>query len=465
MHPLFQQDLQNIDQLLEQVRQLSSDYLSTIAVKPTGLAQPPTAAFTLPTEGAGAASAITYFNTYIQPYLVASSGPRYLGYVTGGGTLAAIAGDWLTSVFDQNTQNTTGIGDLSAFLEVATIRMLLDLLQLPDDFYGGFVTGATVSNFTCLAVARQWVGQQSGKDIARDGLPFAIDIYSATPHSSTLKSLAMLGIGSGNIISVPTLDSREAMDVGALEQLLQQKANKPFILLCSGGTVNSVDFDDMQAIARLKNNYTFWWHIDAAFGGFAACSPAYAHLLKGWEQADSITIDGHKWLNVPYDSAVFFTRKAHASLQVQTFQNTNAPYLGDPSEKFSYLNFLPENSRRFRALPAWFTLHAYGKKGYQSVVEHSISMAQLLGEKLEKSGLYILSAPVWLNVVCFTTRREENRGASVQRIVEKLNARGKVFLTPTVYKGVPSLRAAFVNWRTTQADIDLTIEELLAVYE
>jgi glutamate/tyrosine decarboxylase-like PLP-dependent enzyme len=289
-------------------------------------------------------------------------------------------------------------------------------------------------------------------------------VYSAAPHSSALKSLAMLGIGSRNCISVPTLPEREAIDMETLEQFLRQNGSEPCILLSSGGTVNSVDFDDMQAIAKLKSKYTFWWHIDAAFGGFAACSPHHAHLLKGWENADSITIDGHKWLNVPYDNAFFFTRKEHARLQVETFQNSHAPYLGNPAEKFSYLNFLPENSRRLRALPVWFTLHAYGKQGYRHLVEESIRLANLLARRLKETGLYVLSAPVRLNVVCFTTAQVHNRAEMVDKIVEKLNARGKAFMTPTLYKGIPSLRAAFVNWRTREEDIELIIDELKAVH-
>jgi glutamate/tyrosine decarboxylase-like PLP-dependent enzyme len=321
-----------------------------------------------------------------------------------------------------------------------------------------------MSNFTCLALARQWLGQQQGKDIAGDGLSLPIKVYSAVPHSSALKSLAMLGIGSRNCITVPTLPEREAIDIQALEQLLLQNSAEPCIVLSSGGTVNSVDFDDMQAIAQLKSRHNFWWHIDAAFGGFASCSPKYAHLLKGWERADSITIDGHKWLNVPYDNAFFFTRKEHARLQIQTFHNSNAPYLGNPEERFSYLNFLPENSRRFRALPVWFTLHAYGKQGYRHLVEENIRLANLLAKGLEETGLYILSAPVRLNVVCFTTADTHNRHQRVSKIVEKLNAGGNVFMTPTIYKGTPSLRAAFVNWRTKEEDIKLILDELKAVY-
>jgi glutamate/tyrosine decarboxylase-like PLP-dependent enzyme len=229
--------------------------------------------------------------------------------------------------------------------------------------------------------------------------------------------------------------------------------------------VNTVDYDDQQFIASLKSTYKFWWHVDAAFGGFAACSSQYNHLLKGWEQADSITIDNHKWLNVPYDSAVIFTRKEHAALQVQTFQNSNAPYLGDPFENFSYLNYVPENSRRFRALPAWFTLMAYGKEGYRELVDKNIQLAQQLGTAIEKSLYFELVAPVRLNTVCFTVKGEENRKERIAELLLEMNKRGKVFMTPTVYLGQTCIRAALVNWRTTEEDLAIAMNELNEAYQ
>jgi glutamate/tyrosine decarboxylase-like PLP-dependent enzyme len=228
-------------------------------------------------------------------------------------------------------------------------------------------------------------------------------------------------------------------------------------LISSGGTVNTVDFDDFVAIAKLKEKYNFWWHIDAAFGGFAACSQSHKHVLTGWELADSITIDCHKWLNVPYESAVFFVKEKHNVLQIETFQNSNAPYLGNPFENFDYLNFLPENSRRLKALPAWFSLVAYGRKGIQEMVENNIQLAQLFGKSLEKENAFELLAPVRLNTVCFTLRGDENQN-KVQSFLNKLNESGKVFMTPTVYKGRKGIRAAFVNWRTTEKDVAIVVE-------
>ena len=457
-HDQLHTDNTQLDAILDAARCLTLDHLSRLPEVATGLEPPAVPAAGLPIEGGGALAALADFQVRLQGLLVASPGPRYFGYVTGGVTPAALLGDWLTAAFDQNAQSPTGPGDVSALVEVETVTLLRQLLDLPATFHGGFVTGATMSTFTCLGVARQWAGARLGVDVAREGVPTGLRILAATPHSSAIKALAMLGLGSARLTRLPTLPEREAMGVEALAE-----SHEPTIVIASGGTVNTVDFDDLRRLAELKQRYPFWLHIDAAFGALAACSPQHAHLLDGWHEADSITVDGHKWLNVPYDSGIFFVRQEHAQLQMQTFQNSSAPYLGDPAKSFSYLNFVPENSRRLRALATWFTLMAYGRTGYRQIVETNIRQAQTLGQQIEASTHYSLAAPVRLNVVCFTLRRSLPADQHQQRITtlaQILNRRSKVFMTPTVYQGKPCLRAALVNWRTTAEDVEMAVREL-----
>ncbi|GLU52335.1 pyridoxal phosphate-dependent decarboxylase family protein [Dyadobacter frigoris] len=461
MNEILKNDLDNISSILEEIKKDSIAFLNSIDEIPTSHTDQKTDSFHLMATGLGASGALDLFNSHFRKLIVSSAGPRYWGYVIGGTTPAALAGDWLTSVFDQNTQSTQGSGDISAVVELQSIKMMAELFGLPDHFNGGFVSGATLSNFTCLGVARQWAGVQSGKDIARNGMSDEIVILAATPHSSVIKSLSMLGFGSNNIVKIKADQGRERIDLFDLEQKLIEFSGKPVILTCSAGTVNTVDFDDFQAISVLKKKYSFWMHVDAAFGAFAACSDNHQHLLSGWENADSITIDCHKWMNVPYDSAIFLSRKEHQKLQVQTFQNSNAPYLGNPAENFSYLNFLPENSRRFRALPAWFSLVAYGKEGFKWIVENSIHCAMLLKNYLEASADFEVCGAVHLNVVCFALK--ENSKTS--DFLDILNGHGKVFMTPTILDGQLCIRAAFVNFRTTKQDVDIAIQEMEEVLE
>lgn len=242
-----------------------------------------------------------------------------------------------------------------------------------------------------------------------------------------------------------------AADLDALD-------GRPAIVVANAGTVNTVDFDDLRAIAALKERYDFWLHVDAAFGGFAALSPTYAHLADGLDAADSICVDLHKWLNVPYDAAVQFTRRQ--DLQVRVFHNAS-PYLGLPTGDPDFLHLTPENSRRLRALPAWFSLMAYGRAGHREIVERNIALARSLGERLAKAPELTLSAPVRLNVVCFTLAERPTR-ERVHALADAIAASGEAFVTPTVFGGTHALRAAFSNWRTTEADTERVLEAVLA---
>ena len=462
MNPILQQDLNDIENILEKVKQQGLDFLNLIDSVPTSTNNAITTERNLNSLGLGAIATLEEFKVRLAPILVSQPGPRYWGFVTGGTTPASIVGDWLTSIYDTNAQSTKAQGDVSALIEIETIHLLLQLLDLPKSFLGGFVTGATMSNFTCLAVARQWFGKQLGKDFAKNGITESINIFSATPHSSSVKCLAMLGIGSQNFTKIKTIEgNREAIDIADLEQNIKNLNGQPLILISSAGTVNTADFDDFDAITKLKEKYNFWWHIDAAFGGFATCSPKYKHLVNGWENADSITIDCHKWLNVPYESAFYLVKDEHKNLQIETFQNSNAPYLGNPLENFSYLNFLPENSRRLKALPVWFSLLAYGKQGFQDIVENSVAMALLFNDFIIQNTNFELLAPTRLNNVCFTLAGEHNQ-EKVNLFLKHLNDKGKVFMTPTVYENRKGIRASFVNWRTNKNDIQIAIEEMKA---
>ena len=465
MNSILQRDLNDLENILEKAKKQGLDFLHNIENIPTSNKNTIDPIRDLNELGLGSLEALKEFNERLAPLMVSSSGPRYWGFVTGGSTPASIAGDWLASVYDQNTQAVKAQGGVSALIEFETIHLLLQLLHLPKTFLGGFVTGATMSNFTCLGVARQWFGKQFGKDFAKNGIAQTIHILTATPHSSSIKTLAMLGIGSQNYTAVKTIDgNREAIDIADLVKNIESLNGEPFILISSAGTVNTADFDDFTAISKLRGQYKFWWHIDAAFGGFAAVSEKYKHFVKDWEGADSITIDCHKWLNVPYESAFYLIKKEHTSLQVETFQNSNAPYLGNPLDNFNYLNVLPENSRRLRALPVWFSLLAYGKEGFQDIVENSTRLALHFGNELIEDDNFEIMAPIRLNNVCFTLKGARNQ-EKVSQFLTLLNDGGKVFMTPTVYQNRKGIRASFVNWRTSEEDIKMVIVEMKSIIE
>ena len=447
--PLLANDLHTRPDILAEAMTMANSFLQQQHESAPGRFVTSPEPLSLPDQGLGALSALRIFQERYAQLLSNSAGPRYFGFVTGGSTPAALAADWLVSAYDQNA---CGSNDsIAPYIEHQTIGFFRQMFGLDNSFFGSFVTGATMSNFTGLALGRQWVGEQHGIDFSQEG---ARDVryVSGTPHSSVVKSLSMLGAGRRALLTVDTLPNREAVNVQVLEKKLKE-INGPCVVIANAGTVNTVDFDDLEAIGKLKSQYNFWLHVDAAFGGFAACSPKYHHLVKGLNHADSLTVDAHKWLNVPYDAAMQFTR--HKNIQLRVFQNS-AAYLGNPEESPDFFHYTPENSRRFRALPSWMTLLAYGRKGYQDIVERNCDAAHYLGRLIESSAAFELLSPVRMNVVCFSlTSPDEGSAKGIRGLLDAVRDDGRVFFTPTLYKGRPAIRAAVSNWQTLRSDIDI----------
>lgn len=452
MHPTLRHDLDALAPLLGAARDYALDYLQRLDARPVAARVPDAIEpLALPDDGLGGERTLALFRERFDALLSASPGARYLGFVTGGSTPAALMGDWLVGAFDQNAQLS---GDTVApHLEQQALEWLRDLLGLAPDHTGLCVTGATMSNFTGLAIGRQWLGEQRGVDLARAGLQAMppIRVLSGAPHSSVLKALAMLGIGHDAVERLPCRPGSEAVDVDALARRLRELGDAPVIVVGNAGVVNNGDFDDLAAIAALRREHAFWFHVDGAFGLVAAVSPRFATLTRGVEHADSVTVDGHKWLNVPYDGGYVFTR--HLETQLRVFQNIS-PYLGAPlADPRNTLHLGPENSRRWRALPLWFTLLAYGRAGVRDIVERDCAMAGRFAEAVVATPGLRLAAPVRLNIVCFTLEGEADL-ASVKRLQQRLADTGELFVTPSVYLGQPVLRAAFSNWRTDIADVE-----------
>lgn len=451
MHPQLRADRDDLPRLLQLAMEEARRFLATLHDRPVAVALPDLAApITLPTAGLGGAEAIAQFRARHTALLSGSAGPRYLGFVTGGTTPAALAADWLTSVYDQNVSSTEGSS--GALIDAEASALLRQLFGLPEEFRGAFVTGATMANFVGLGTARQWAGAKVGKDVAENGMTgVPLRILSATPHASAIKALAMLGLGRQVVERVAVLpNGREAMDPDALAAKLAEAPERPTIVLASSGTVNTGDFDDLVTVADLCQKHGAWLHVDGAFGIFAACVPEMRAVLRGLERADSIAADGHKWLNVPYDAGFAFTR--HPELQYQVFR-VSAPYLEGPRMPVpDPLNSTPENSSRLRALPTWMTLMAYGSEGYREVVSRNCAFARALGDWVAQSPDYELFAPVRLNIVCFGLAGRHLAGrdplAAHRAVLDRLRDAGEVFLTPTTLFGRSGMRAAVSNWRT-----------------
>ena len=441
-----------IAQVLAEARRHALAFLDTLASRPAAATTDgATPASGLPL-GLGEITALEAFVARHAARLSGSAGPRYWGFVTGGATPAALAADWLAGAYDQNVSN--DVGSIAGAVERETVGGLRELFGLPVDFHGVFVSGATASNTAALAAARQSEYARRGIDVAEQGLFAAppLRVLAGAAHSSIDKALAILGIGRHSLTRLGCLPGRTAIDVDALEIAMQSVGDAPCVVVASAGEVNTGDFDDLQRIAALCKQHGAWLHVDGAFGLFAALLPTHATRLNGIGQADSITVDLHKWLNVPYDSAIVFTR--HADAQRAVFRASSA-YLGDSTDP---LHYTPENSRRFRALPAWMSLAAYGREGIAAWVQRNCELAQRLAQGIARLPQLEVLADVQLNIVCFALRAGDT--AARDALLDRLVRDGRVFLTPTVLFGRPAIRAALSNWRTTEHDVDIALQAL-----
>jgi len=462
-------DYEALPELLAETRRLALDFHAGLKDRPVGAPDTRIAPQKLRQEGVGGLAALKEYEETVAPRLSGSAGPRYFGFVTGGSTPAALAADWLVSTADQNSPDP---GDsVGPALGHQTIAMMADLFDLPyrqgggkAGFDGTFTTGAIGANYLGAACFREWAGRMNGLEVTRDGMgellrPGAMEIFSASPHVTMVKALGVLGFGRKGYTEIGKPAGREAMDVAALDRALSASTARAKVVIASAGIVSTGDFEDLEAIADLCDRHEAWLHVDGAFGLFARCSPRLAPLVKGMERADSITTDCHKWLNVPYDCGLFFTR--HIDL-LETAMLLSAPYLEMDGTVPSFINRTIESSQRFRALPVWMSLKAYGRDGVREIVERTCDLAADLGARIEGLEGYELLAPVRLNIVMFRGLLGDDAASNAgqKALMEAINATGKVYVTPGLLHGKAGIRAAFSNWMTMPEDVDLFIAAL-----
>ncbi|WP_299976224.1 aminotransferase class I/II-fold pyridoxal phosphate-dependent enzyme [uncultured Pseudoteredinibacter sp.] len=451
----LEEDAVNFEGLARDVAQWSSQFQAELKNRPvaasTGRGLPKRM---LALNGNGARSAFDDFTAHIAPQLSASAGPRYLGFVTGGATPASIMADWLVAATDQNV---AAPGDsIATEVELQAASWLLELFELPSSFEGILTSGATASNVLGALCARQHAGSQQNLDIAKAGLSGSeIEVFAATPHASMQKAFSFSGLGRDAITFVPCLPNSEKMDTNALKSMLKQSKSKGKIVVASAGTVTGTDFDDLREISKLCKIHKAWLHVDGAFGLFARLMPSCKHWTEGIELADSITADAHKWLNVPYDCGIFFCK--HPKILQQTC-SVAAPYLDIDNILPAFMDRGIENSRRFRALPVWMSLLAYGKNGYQQLVEKNCAQALALAKWISDSNDYELLVECKLNVVVF--RPVGSRDKEVKIALKKINSTGKVYMTPGIWQGEAAIRAAFSNWQTSMKDVKIVCNAL-----
>jgi glutamate/tyrosine decarboxylase-like PLP-dependent enzyme len=386
-----------------------------------------------------------------------TAGPRCFHFVIGGNTPAAHGADLVAAAFDVITYSWI-VSPVGVRMELQALDWLKELLGLPATMSGVMVTGATMANFTGLAAARQWWGEQLGFDVSDTGLaglPQMPVLTSGYIHAATRKVLATQGIGRGNIREFRA-DSTGRIDLPAFEKALIALDGAPAVVVVNAGEVNAGDFDPVEDMISIARQHNCWVHVDGAFGLFAAVSPRTRHLVRGVERADSVTVDGHKWLNVPYDSGYSFVRDH--GLMARAFRYS-ADYLPAEDDPFPAPGAVgPESSRRGRSFAVWATLKAYGREGHRRIVEHCLDIAGYFARLVDAHPQLELMAEVKLNIVAFRYNPGGLDDASLdqlnRRLGENVLSDGR-FLVGTSKLGPRTIfRPAFSNWRTRFEDLD-----------
>lgn len=411
----------------------------------------------LPDRPSDPSPVIDQFVNAADPGIVASAGPRYFGFVTGGTLPAALAADWIVSAWDQNA-GLAACSPASAVVEEITTRWIAELLGLPEGLSGAFVTGATMANFTALAAARHEVLRRSGWDVEARGLhgaPPVTVVAGEERHATIDRVLRFLGLGTDAIRPVPT-DDQGRMRSDALAAALTGVTG-PLIVCTQAGNVNTGAVDPIDEITDAAHDAGGWVHVDGAFGLWAAASDRFRHLVAGVERADSWATDAHKWLNVPYDCGIVLCARPEAHRAAVGGAST-AAYLMSTDDAREPIHWNPEMSRRARAVPVYVALRSLGRHGVAELVERCNDLAAHFARRLRTEPSVEVLNDVVLNQVLV---RFDDDDARTAEVVRRVASEGTCWVGSTVWQGKTAMRISVSNWSTTADDVERSVATML----
>jgi glutamate/tyrosine decarboxylase-like PLP-dependent enzyme len=440
--------------LLQQTARAAADYLESaagrsVAPSPEAIANLAVLGGALPSESTAPETVLGLLHEYGSPATMAKTNGRFFGFVTGDCLPAALAASWMVSAWDQNAAHYAQ-SPAAALMEETAIGWVRDLFGLPEGTGGAVVTGATMANFSALAAARHALLERAGWDVEADGLfgaPEITVVVGDEVHQSVLKALGLLGMGRKRIVRVP-VDGQGRMRADALPHL-----DSMTILCLQAGNVNTGAFDPAAAICPAARAAGAWVHVDGAFGLWAAASPAYRALTRGFEMADSWATDGHKWPNIGYDCGIALVREPAALRAAMSIQ---AAYLvhadqRDPS------NYNPELSRRARGVELWAGLRSLGTAGMAVIVERTCAHARRFAAGLKAAGFEILNE-VAINQVLVSFGSPEE----TLRAIARLQAEGTCWCGATVWQGRTAMRISVSSWATSAEDVERSLAAMIA---
>ena len=384
------------------------------------------------------------------PATMASAGGRFFGFVIGGALPVTVAANWLATTWDQNA-GLVVTSPINAALENVSLAWAKDILHLPLDCAGGFVTCATAANFSALAAARHTLLARAGWDVEASGLfgapPLSV-VVGDEVHASVQKALSLVGFGRDRVVRVP-VDAQGRMRFEAFPDV------DDFTIVCvQAGNVNTGAFDPIPEICERAHSQGAWVHVDGAFGMWAAAAPARAHLVRGVEDADSWATDAHKWLNVPYDSGLVFTRDAEA---LREAMSVGGAYLAQDEDRVPY-QYTPDFSRRARGIEVWAALRQLGRLGLADLIERTCRYAGQFAEGLRASGYRVLNDVVLNQVLVSFGNSERTR-----EVIARVQRDGTCWCGGTVWQGNAAMRISVSSWATTDDDVERSLAAILRV--
>jgi glutamate/tyrosine decarboxylase-like PLP-dependent enzyme len=452
---------------LERAAALAIEYLEGVRERPVGRPADVAALRAalggpLPEGPTDPAAVIDALARAADPGIVASQGPRFFGFVIGGALPAAVAADWLASAWDQNAGLSVA-APAAAVVEEVAARWLVELFGLPPGASVGFATGATMASFTALAAARHAVLRRTGWDVEEHGLsgaPALNVVVGEGVHATILAAVQLLGLGRGRVHRI-VADEQGRMRPDALRALLADQGG-PTIVCAQAGDVNTGAFDPLGDVCDAAAARGAWVHVDGAIGLWAAASPALRSQLAGCERADSWTTDGHKWLNVPYDSGLVFVRDPLAH---RAAMSVAAPYLATSADERDPSLFVPETSRRARGFAVYAALRSLGRRGVADLVERCCALARRMAERLRAGGAEIVNDVVLNQVlVRFPAPAGADPDAFQREVIRRVQADGTCWLGGTHWNGRDAVRFSTTNWSTTADDIDRSAAAIVGAY-
>ena len=396
----------------------------------------------------------------VEPGLVATPGPRYFGFVNGGVLPAALAADWLTSVWDQNAALHV-MSPAAAVVESIVAEWVLELLDLPRSASVGLVTGTQMATFTALAAARHAVLQRAGWDVEARGLrdaPLLHVVVSEESHATIFTALRLLGLGSEGARRVPT-DDNGRMRIDGLRAVLDD-CSGPTIVCAQAGNVNTGAADPLRDIAALTRARRAWLHVDGAFGLWAAASPRLRAQVDGVAEADSWATDAHKWLNTPYDGGFAIVADSTAHRAAMTVQ---AAYLAPgAADERDGMAWVPDASRRARGFAIYAALRSLGRSGVQVMIERCCDHARRMASRLSAGpGVEILNDVVLNQVLVRFTAGGGDTDEQTRAVIRQVQRDGVCWVGGTTWHDRAAMRISICNWSTTSDDIDRSADAII----